>query len=857
MGSPMPLSPPSAVGTSAGPRWDRLSTTAAQVRDELDAVEVMPGIWDPDFIGESQHATATHAVPADMPASEKLARLRADIRRFGGSSGGSVEHSGLGGSAGCDGHVTVIWSASVERPSERCYQTPEELLAAVEASDLALSPSVLYAAAALLEGCSFVNGGSQNTLCPALLRMAEAKGCYVLGTDFKAGQTKFKTAAVEYLRHLGLRPVVVASSNHLGNNDMLNLTARKTLDAKMRVKSDIFGGWEEDIDHQARRQGNDGCLAGEMLLCSVRVMYTRLIGDEKRDVVEYTSLGFMNCAHTMLTYTRAMDSVLCVPLMLDAAVWCDHFARRGASAESVGRALAYLFKIPEGGARGCDPGFFNQMRALERHLEESVAPGNGKDAATAAQPAAEAAATATGAAAPAAAGAPVGSSAGAAAAPAAAASKDVSAAASMAGEGSLLCGAIVCAGLGCLDMQLEGCARSKHLETPSAFAAMSFCPGGSTPQVCTSLARLGVGTFAVIKVGCDPHGDELLRLLRGAGSEPTTCADGSGDGGGGGGGGEGLTDCSCVVRSPAVQTSVAVLPIFQGGGRACFVNLAANESFEPAELLAALGAVAARANAAAAADGGGGRHAGDGNVSVLHFGYPHLLPQMQGAALAAMLKRAREILGWGALLSVDLNGVDGGDGAAADNGGEAVVAIHEAVLGPALPMIDILHANLEEAQAISGLWNSRSNGNGGSRDKFAEAEACADWFIGRGVALVAITLGAGGAMVKVTADAARTGGGGTMASQAMNWAGQGVCVPAFAPAGTVNANGAGDAFAGGLLVALAWRRDQLTLQQAVQFALLSALQRVDGSLRDAEPPRTAQELMADVLAGRLPPSATL
>ena len=35
-----------------------------------------------------------------------------------------------------------------------------------------------------------------------------------------------------------------------GNNDMLNLTSKKTLDAKMRVKSDIFAGWEEAVDHQ-------------------------------------------------------------------------------------------------------------------------------------------------------------------------------------------------------------------------------------------------------------------------------------------------------------------------------------------------------------------------------------------------------------------------------------------------------------------------------------------------------------------------------------------------------------------------------------------------------------------------------
>ena len=79
---------------------------------------------------------------------------------------------------------------SVERPSEREFATSAELLAAIAANDAEVSPSMLYAAAAALEGCSFVNGGSQNTLCPGLTELAAAHGAYVLGTDFKAGQTK-------------------------------------------------------------------------------------------------------------------------------------------------------------------------------------------------------------------------------------------------------------------------------------------------------------------------------------------------------------------------------------------------------------------------------------------------------------------------------------------------------------------------------------------------------------------------------------------------------------------------------------------------------------------------------------------
>lgn len=83
-----------------------------------------------------------------------------------------------------------------------------------------IPPSLIYATASVLEGCSFVNGGSQNTVCEGLVDLAMNCSVYVLGTDFKAGQTKFKTAAVEYIRTNGMTPMVVASCNHLGNNDM-------------------------------------------------------------------------------------------------------------------------------------------------------------------------------------------------------------------------------------------------------------------------------------------------------------------------------------------------------------------------------------------------------------------------------------------------------------------------------------------------------------------------------------------------------------------------------------------------------------------------------------------------------------
>ena len=322
-----------------------------QVRNEMnEKYAVFKGYYDPRFIGTSQHEGATYVLSKnEVPnAAEALKALRADIRYFKWKNG-------------VVGHTTVIWSASVEPNSPFCMEgggldTAGELLKSIEMSEEErggpLPPSLLYATAAVLEGCSFVNGGSQNTLCGGLSDLARQQlGVYCLGTDFKAGQTKFKTAAVEYIRTMGLTPKVIASSNHLGNNDMHNLaTGDAARMAKLRVKHNIFAAWEEDIDHK------------------VSVMYTPMINDEKRDFVEYTSLGFLNQHHTMVTYTRASDSVLCVPLMIDAAVWCDFFSKRSWSYENVAKALAYLFKVPEGGAKGVDPGFFRQMQELDNQV---------------------------------------------------------------------------------------------------------------------------------------------------------------------------------------------------------------------------------------------------------------------------------------------------------------------------------------------------------------------------------------------------------------------------------------------------------------------------------------------------------
>lgn len=222
-----------------------------------------------------------------------------------------------------------------------------------------------------------------------------------------------------------------------------------------------------------------------------------------------------------------------------------------------------------------------------------------------------------------------------------------------------------------------------------------------------------------------------------------------------------------------------------------------------------------------------------------------ILLQIQGQALADVLSLPRDLPGT-PLVSLDLNGVDPGEDA---------VTRHAAVLGKALPWVDVLHANLEEAEAIVGPLDEVERGSD------AQLRALAAWFLDKGVAVVTITVGHRGSFTAVTSDSGRLSASPTLERQVVAWAGQDVRAPAFAVGkdAAVNANGAGDAFVGGLVLAAAAWKETLALGEAVRFAALAALHRVDGNLREAKVKSNVVELMAAAKAGGdgLPPTLPL
>ncbi|WIX99121.1 sugar kinase [Amycolatopsis mongoliensis] len=180
-------------------------------------------------------------------------------------------------------------------------------------------------------------------------------------------------------------------------------------------------------------------------------------------------------------------------------------------------------------------------------------------------------------------------------------------------------------------------------------------------------------------------------------------------------------DTSLVLRSPGVQTSASVLPIRPDGSRPAFHVPGANLGYEPSEAPVAQIARATH----------------------LHLGGPEL---MGGTAAASILEPARAA---GVVTSADLL-------APGDPGVLAWIA-------PALSSLDYLLPNGEQVLGLTGA---------------VALEDGARALLERGVGCVAVTRGAGGALVVTASET--------------------IAVPAFAVP-VVDTTGCGDAFSAGFL----------------------------------------------------------
>lgn len=122
--------------------------------------------------------------------------------------------------------VILLWTANTEQYLLPEIATKEELLIRIR-DNVPLPASVLYCIAAIEEQILYLNGSPQNTFHPGVVQYAQEKGGLLSGSDFKSGQTRYKTVMSDFLIGAGLRLASVVSYNHLGNNDGKNLSEDK------------------------------------------------------------------------------------------------------------------------------------------------------------------------------------------------------------------------------------------------------------------------------------------------------------------------------------------------------------------------------------------------------------------------------------------------------------------------------------------------------------------------------------------------------------------------------------------------------------------------------------------------------
>ncbi|CAG4951443.1 unnamed protein product [Colias eurytheme] len=305
-----------------------------QLKKEMSAMKPRPAIYDPDFIAANQADRATNLIRGTR--YEQYLQVRADIKDFR------------------DKHkldsIVVLWTANTERFCEvipGVHDTDENLEKALRANNSEISPSTIFALAAIDEGCCYINGSPQNTLVNGVVERASRLGVAVAGDDFKSGQTKLKSVLVDFLVSAGLKPVSIVSYNHLGNNDGKNLSAPKQFRSKEITKSNVVDDMVESNPILYK--------PGEKPDHVVVIKYVPYVGDSKRAMDEYTSEILLHGASTVAVHNTCEDSLLAAPLMLDLLVLADLLARvsfredhtkEWSGMHAVLSPLGYLLKAP-------------------------------------------------------------------------------------------------------------------------------------------------------------------------------------------------------------------------------------------------------------------------------------------------------------------------------------------------------------------------------------------------------------------------------------------------------------------------------------------------------------------------------
>ncbi len=247
--------------------------------------------------------------------------------------------------------VIVVNLASTEPdlPADGLVGTLAELEQVLARDERArLRPSMLYARAAFLEGCGYLNfTPSTAALSPALVELAAEKGLPFMGNDGKTGETLLKSALAPMFKYRNLRVLSWQGYNILGDRDGQILANKDNLASKVRTKDAVLQG-----------------ILGYPLHTHVGIDYVESLDDRKTawDFIHFQ--GFLDHKMSMQFIWQGCDAILAAPLVLDMVRLTDLALRRGESGP-MGQ-LACYFKSPVGVD---EHDLHEQFNGLRRYLE--------------------------------------------------------------------------------------------------------------------------------------------------------------------------------------------------------------------------------------------------------------------------------------------------------------------------------------------------------------------------------------------------------------------------------------------------------------------------------------------------------
>ncbi len=317
-----------------------------RVKDELSAIRPMKAVFDKRFV-KNLDGTWVKQGATKMDLADQLMD---DIRTFKADNG-------------CD-RLVMVWCGSTEVYTEMSdtHRSLDRFEAGLRANADDISPSMIYAYAAIKCGVPFANG-APNLACdiPALTDLALMNNVPVAGKDFKTGQTLMKTIVAPGLaaRALGIKGWF--STNILGNRDgevLDDPSSFKTKEvSKLSVLKDILS---PDLHPELYRN----------LYHKVNINYYPPRGDNKESWDNIDIFGWLGYEMQIKINFLCRDSILAAPIVLDLALLLD-LAQRTQMA-GIQEWLSFYFKSPQT-AEGLNPihDIFKQLMKLEntlRHL---------------------------------------------------------------------------------------------------------------------------------------------------------------------------------------------------------------------------------------------------------------------------------------------------------------------------------------------------------------------------------------------------------------------------------------------------------------------------------------------------------